>query len=168
MSAILKDLKDTILNGALLSAILNGGPLVPRGTKRRTTPSPRDDATTSFPSSSASGNAKSALRNALRNPALPELAVSSVDRDILKNPQYGRFIHVFNENSPTPRLLLTFPIEQNWIPKWRVGRADKRAGLSCIGLFRPVSDQFHSTCRICGVHVTPCRMHSVLSDMHMS
>ncbi|CAD7941295.1 unnamed protein product [Amoebophrya sp. A25] len=42
-------------------------------------------------------------------------------RPYIVNPQYGRYIHMFDENSPTPRLQLQFPIEMDFRPYYRSG-----------------------------------------------
>eukprot|EP00391_Amoebophrya_sp_Ameob2_P001999 CAMPEP_0179009884 /NCGR_PEP_ID=MMETSP0795-20121207/16510_1 /TAXON_ID=88552 /ORGANISM="Amoebophrya sp., Strain Ameob2" /LENGTH=1159 /DNA_ID=CAMNT_0020705111 /DNA_START=205 /DNA_END=3684 /DNA_ORIENTATION=+ len=42
-------------------------------------------------------------------------------RPYVVEPVYGRYIHMFDENSPTPRLIMNFPIEMDFTPYYRSG-----------------------------------------------
>ncbi|CAD7956108.1 unnamed protein product [Amoebophrya sp. A120] len=42
-------------------------------------------------------------------------------RPYVVQPVYGRYVHMFDENSPTPRLILNFPVEMDITPYYRSG-----------------------------------------------
>lgn len=42
-------------------------------------------------------------------------------RPYVVDPQYGRYIHMYNEQSPTPKLYIQFPMQVNLEPHYRAG-----------------------------------------------